>query len=600
MQESPTGPYWPSNFAASEPHRPLPAADPQSFVQVFDAFGITWYGWPLDNRWAVVMDGECHLRAVPLSERQLLPGSLQLDLNASAVAGLPRALDCERLFLFAVEYAEELADVPGVNDPVALRGRLYGPFSTDAARPLHASSVGGRLCVSRACVLEGLLRGEPFVFHGAAGRTRHMMLPAGTIDERAGEAVLAYPAFVEMRQAADNTSLAAGLAYDLLARLQDELRRAGVRGAFPELRLPVASRHRHAARLSSQGLEVRGRFAYRSRNWIGRLFEGVTRRREELPPEGSFADFLRIAELALENLPGWPTAQAAAAHRLSRVLEASWPAAGPFGLKRIGNEDGGTLRDGVIEMRCGTEKGCNAVFRVPPELYLHGGAWSVPIDVDVEHFDGSGGGQICYVPGWHEQYKIHESFVLTGTQTWRTASYRVGNARIDGRLWGGDVGVYFHHPSRPTFRLRRVTVRATRPPWLDPELQECTGHLDVFGEPGRNGTVVSLSKRDADALPFSAWVVNVRRRTAEGIPTLVLRSAEGFWQFHPESRSERPDIVSQFGGAYAKAGFHGVARLQELPSGTYRVVLRLQEAQDGPFVEHDTGTTLRLSDGPEG
>ncbi|MBI2920443.1 MAG: hypothetical protein HYY18_05105 [Planctomycetes bacterium] len=596
----------PGNFTPSEPPQPLPPPELEHALQALDLFGVSFFGWPPENLRAVVLDAQGDLRLLRWSEKNRLPPTLQLDLNARSLAEIPRAFECSQVFLFAFEHLENLGDTPGFNDPVALCGRLYGPFDLHPDRDSEVSRTPGRFCVSRADVLEGLVRGEPFVFYGAASgaageppaRAHHLMLPAGLSE--VATAVLAFPVYVRSRQSGDNGLLAAGLAYDVLARLQDDLRRNGVRGALPDLVLPVPSRRRLEAGLRSKGYEIRGDTAWApmeepKRSWLRRLFDGMVRPREELPPEAALPEFLRIARTALDGMEGWPSVQATAIRRQIRVLESGWPPTGPFGLTRILNADGGRIKDGAIVMSVSGEKGANAIFRVPQEFYLHGGPWNCPVEFQAEWLDDAGGGQICYVPGWQEGYKIHDTYSLGGTGTWKTGTYRIPNARLDGKLWHGDLGIYFHHKGRQPFRLRRVKVRSCAPDWLDASQGACRGWLDSLGDGARAETVrVPAGRREL--LPFSGWVVDLRRRTAGGDASLVLRSEASEREFPAERRLGRQDLVGQFGGTYANAGFCGSLRLTGLPSGSYRVILRLADPETRKSVEHDSGVKLQIEE----
>src|SRR5687768_6107753 len=112
---------WPSNFVATEPSQALPALQFEHCLQAVDGFGISFYGWPLDNLWSVVLDGDNHLRPISFEHKGNLPPPLQVALNAHVGKGNPRALEAEYLYLFALESLENLTDTPAFNDPVALR-----------------------------------------------------------------------------------------------------------------------------------------------------------------------------------------------------------------------------------------------------------------------------------------------------------------------------------------------------------------------------------------------------------------------------------------------------------------------------------------------
>ncbi|MCZ7649207.1 MAG: hypothetical protein M5U26_28790 [Planctomycetota bacterium] len=602
---------WPTNFAPTGAHDDLPPHALEHCLQALDLFGISYFGWPLDNLWGVVMDGDGRLRTLPYRDKGRLPDLLQVQLSAQTQLALPRALDVERVFLFALESLEHLADTPGFNDPVSLCGTLHGPFPVHPSQESQPRSCRGRFCVSRADVLEGLVRAEPFVFHGAGARVRgeksvrtcHLMLPAGLSEspQARADAVLAYPLPIAFRGAIDNTLLAAALAYDVLAELQDDLRRAEVRGAFPEQILPVPSRSGLETRLRSKGYEIRNGYAYApaakpASSWLGRLFDGLLRKREELPPEGSLEEFLRIARHALEGLPGWPTAQAQALRQQCRVLEASWPREGLGGLVRIVNTDDVNLKKGELVLRCKGQKGANAVFRLPAELYRRDGSFDCPMDLEVEWFDDEGGGQICYVPAWKEAYKVHASYSLSGTKTWKTATFAIPDARTDGKLWHGDVGIYFHYPGKRPLRIREVKVRLRRPDYLDAGKQRIQCHLDSLAHLDVSKPLLNCHASEAGLLPYSGWILDLSHGTAQGQVLLILVSDQGQWAFGDEQRTERPDIVRVYGSAYARAGFSGVLPLKGLAPGTYKLFLRLQNGES--FVQRELWQRLVLMADP--
>jgi hypothetical protein len=598
---------WPSNFAPAEASQEVPSRQLGAWIQALDLFGVSFYGWPLDNLWAVVEDGDGHLRPLPFGEKGRLPESVQLQLNASVTTRHPRALEAEHLFLFALEALENLADTPGFNDPVSLRGTLYGPFPTLSYREGQPRRCRGRISVSRADVLEGLVRGAPFVFHGAgaedrgepSSRSHPLLLPTGMAELEAtkGAVVLAYPTPTSLRESTDNTMATAALAYDVLSKLQDDLRRAQVCGAFPESILPVHNRRNLEARFRAKGYEIKGGYAYAPRakaaGWLGRLFEGLVRSRHELPPEAALPDFLHLARHALEYLKGWPTPQAQAVRKQCRVLEASWPAEGLAGLSRVVNDGDVTEKNGEIVMRARGDKGANAVFRLPPEIHGHDLPSSNPLELEVEWFDDEGGGQICYVPAWQEGYKVHASYLLSGSKVWKTASFQIPNARSDGKLWHGDVGIYFHHKGRKPIRIRRAKVRMSRPEHLDAAKQRCHGNLDSLGALEANKPVIQGQASETEVLPFGGWVLDLGQGTAQGDVSLILCSEQGEWHSAASQRIERPDIVRQYGGAYGMAGFSGLLALKGVPPGLYRLFLRI--VISGNYAQRELWQRLKLA-----
>src|SRR5262245_12027480 len=66
-----------------------------------------------------------------------------------------RTLHVERFFCFAIDGLHEMPDVPGDNDPVQVKGDLFGPFASGE----QVITVHGTLTITRAEILEGFIRG---------------------------------------------------------------------------------------------------------------------------------------------------------------------------------------------------------------------------------------------------------------------------------------------------------------------------------------------------------------------------------------------------------------------------------------------------------
>lgn len=380
----------PRFFAPTGPAKPLAPPDVCRIESLLSVFQCPAAG--AGRGFLVGVDQERHLRLLPGEARGQLPGRLQAQLQAQELVQRPWLLQFRTLYLMAAEFLEQAPDTPGFNDPVFLSGRLYGPFSSEAGASAAAAEIPGKLSATRGDVIEGIVRGAPHAFQIIEGgalssrtpRCFHLLLPGGSEDELRGGhgAVLVFPLLSEFCESVENEGATAGLLYDLLAALQEDLRRAQMRGAFPDLVLPVVSRRMHEKRLQARGYTIQGGTALHplskpSATWLGRLLQGWLRERSSLPPQGTLADFLKIARTALASLSDWPSPRAAA-------LQAR---AHGGGVVDAGRERGA---DGPAAPERGSHQGRRVDHRGPVreeghEHPLPGRAGGAPLPEDVRH-----------------------------------------------------------------------------------------------------------------------------------------------------------------------------------------------------------------------
>jgi hypothetical protein len=274
------------------------------------------------QEWIVALDSAGALRPLPASWRPRLPEVVQGELACHELSGAPgRMLEVCELFFFDVRLAEQAGAVPGLNDPVYLYGTLYGPCR-GVPEP-DTWRVEGQLTVTRADVLEGLVRGAPLAFRypGELGRLSccyHMMLPADREEEihQGKGIVLAYPLLPPdlALDGAANEALVKQLLFDLLNALKEDLESQALAHPLRGVVLPVPSRAFLEAELKAQGYKVQGDSALPPagsqaglRGFLATVFGSFAGRRLTLPPEGTVDDFLALARRALQGLPGWPT-----------------------------------------------------------------------------------------------------------------------------------------------------------------------------------------------------------------------------------------------------------------------------------------------------
>lgn len=247
-----------------------------------------------------------------------------------------RHVDAEQIWLFGLQLLEQPGDAPGLDDPVWLYGRLFGPFPS--ADPVCAD---GQLTIARSDLLAGFARGAADALHVAASppaRALHALLPGDREEEiEAGRGlVLAYPlAPAELAcPDAGNEPMVAQLLHDVLSATLHDAKKHGI--AHPltaRLHLPVPCRADVEAELEAKGWDVRGDVAFRRTEatrqgtlggFLSQVFGVPDHLRLDLPPEGTLDDFLRLAQEALPGFPGHPD-------RRARAVAARLGAAGGAG-----------------------------------------------------------------------------------------------------------------------------------------------------------------------------------------------------------------------------------------------------------------------------
>lgn len=298
---------------------------PAHVVDCFFAGG----GHVVEREWVVTTDVAGHLLPLPGAGRAALPETIRAESAYHEVSGggRGRLIEVAEFYLFHLQLMEQPS--PGLDDPVYLYGELFGPYPAPGGE--FSAGVEGQLTVTRADLLDGLVRGAkyPFRYAGTEGdsgpppRCFHLALPADREDavSRGGGVVLAYPLLppeLALDDAA-NEIIVSTLLHDTLSALKEDLSRAGVDHPLRTLTLPVPSRPALERQLQSQGYEVSGDTAVKKtpagegfRGLLASVFGSLMAESLELPPEAEVDDFLRIAALALEALPGWPSPRAAA------------------------------------------------------------------------------------------------------------------------------------------------------------------------------------------------------------------------------------------------------------------------------------------------
>ncbi|HYF47957.1 MAG TPA: LamG domain-containing protein [Planctomycetota bacterium] len=628
---------WPKYFIPSSQPRSAQAESPSTprfaldlFLSTFKVPDAAEDSEPL-TEWVVITDSSGHLQLVPGTRRTQLPPDVQHQINTQELLVPKRILKLKSLWLFDIEYIDTRGNPPGLNDPVHLHGRMFGPF------PSERPDATGQLTVTRGDILDGLVRAQPFAFRyadgGASGQQcMHLLLPGGTdTDIENGEnAVLAFPMLSAALFGghAGNHGLAAGFLYDILSQLQADFLQENIRGAFPELKLPVPNRRLHESKLRAGGYKVEGDVAYRpaksSRTWLGRLFQGFSREKEMLPPEGTIGDFLRLARMAAEALPGWPDARAQHLRQKSQFTALSWSIGNDALLRPVApsieNLAAGftvTATELVSPAKPANRYIC---FKMDPAYAFRHNA---NLDVQVEC---QGRGDIALtctsIYDTHEQPSRWTPKVpVDSGDGWQTLRLSLTGAVLK-RGWNHAdfaLGIY----SNNEFKIRRVTVTgrgvlsglqpsvatAAAAPGQSQNIQQPAPKLHLDGKCNLEQlghwwggfmppTPMLFPRTAAYQLRVGGWLIDTKRKSAEGTLFVVLRGMDGEYSFRAEQRLPRGDVVKSFDGveAYLNSGFQLAFTTDQVPLGEYRVLLRLMSPDGTSGVECDSGRRIRLYD----
>src|SRR5262249_50279233 len=149
-------------------------------------------------------------------------------------------------------------------------------------------------------------------------RCFHLLLPGDREEEisRGSGIILAYPLLPPELILTDvsNEFVVSRLLYDILIAIKEDLEREQVAHPMRSSVLPVPSRMNLEQELMAQGYEIKGDAAVKKpgggggfQGFLSTVFGPLMSDRLDLPPEGEADDFLNLAVIALNTLPGWPS-----------------------------------------------------------------------------------------------------------------------------------------------------------------------------------------------------------------------------------------------------------------------------------------------------
>jgi hypothetical protein len=281
-----------------------------------------------EREWLIATDCVGGLTALPDENLESVPASLQHELAYHEISGRRqlRMIEATEVYLFYPQLLEQPGGAPGWNDPVYLYGSLYGPWPEVAGTNEAHIGVEGQLTVTRADLLDGLVRGAEYAFHysrpggesGPDARCFNLILPGDSENEirRGAGIILTYPLLPATLITTDvsNEIVVSQLLYDLLSALKEDLIREKIGHPLREWTLPVPSRLTLEQELQSQGYTIKGEKAVRKtasgegfKGFLTSVFGALMSEEVDLPPEGEVDEYFDLARRALQSLPGWPS-----------------------------------------------------------------------------------------------------------------------------------------------------------------------------------------------------------------------------------------------------------------------------------------------------
>ena len=300
----------------------------------------------VEREWVVTIDSAGYLKANDGEKLGTLPANVQQDLAFNEVIGSAacRTLDSANVYLFYMEALEQPPETPGLNDPIYLYGTLYGPFPGTSSE--SARGIEGQLTINRIDLLAGLVDAAKFAFNyqsvvsaSETQRCFNLLLPGDREEEIAqGKGlVMAYPLMPTEVVMGEpwNEIVVCGLLFDTLSALKEDLEKEKVRHPLRDATLPVPNRAWVEQQLESNGWMVKGNTATRlpgANAGIPKMLSyalgTLIKDKMTLPPQGTIDDYIELASMTINHLPGFPPTRLKALRNRVRAVSAEARAQG--------------------------------------------------------------------------------------------------------------------------------------------------------------------------------------------------------------------------------------------------------------------------------
>ncbi len=416
--------------------------------------------------WIVSADTIGQLRLHPSDDRNVFDSSALRDVNANEVSSSMRELHARKLWLFLMRGVQPRGDVPGLNDPVEVRGEFFGPFPSES--PVM---VQGHLASTRGSVLDGLLMGSwtPFYLNGESRSVTSTLLAGSGPEELFESLVLGYPMteYTMKQNDMNNDPFVRVVVRDLLNVMRVEQIAEGG-GKLSEREIPAISRPELIESLESRGYRISGEIAERRPDGIlGKIYqEQIT-----LPPTASTRELLALARLALAEIPGWLDLSRVIHTRLE-LQEAWWTPDDQAGIWPL-NRDPYTIENGVLVSPVGNRKTDktglegeldvkfrSVHFAVDPAF----AAQASSMNLEVEYLDRgkTPGENISAGFTTSGENKYAGGVSCNDSGEWRRMTLRFDGAEMRGKAWNGADFWIMIKTLQPAC-IRRVSLKRVAP-----------------------------------------------------------------------------------------------------------------------------------------
>lgn len=600
----------PGRFVSDGPGEPMATVDLARLAQVLDCFQ---YAQSLDQPFStciVAHTSEGALVLVDATDRATLPAHVKEQLlSHEALCPLRFLVGLRQIFLLDIGALEQVPDTPGMDDPLWLVGKLYGPFSFGQTQQPLVS--GGKLSITRGEFLEAAMLGAPHAMHMVgehrSGRHYHLLLPG---DEQAAisqgmGAVLAYP-----RQGIEsgNAPETAALLHDVLRALQEDLKRALAKGGFADQYVPQP-----LDRVDSQQ-EARAVTAPKEPRLLDRLMGlFIVQDNSAQPPAfGRVEDFISLVGIALSSMGSSRSGRMQALQQSNRLAHARWTPGESYGIEPIITVGNGAFYfdpTSVVLPADIAKDGGNINFRFDEQVLYQGRA--ADLEIAAWYFDAAPPGNIalCYRPVGSDKYAQSHIVNFTGSGQWKSLRADVTGALLTQTLWYG-CDIDFYCVSKGDVRLQRVDVRLSPSSvktkkqvgmdWSLMTLKEggqgWLDHIASVPKPSVQGAPYVFPRWPDLRLHFDMAITDKASGSSDGEAFLVLSNDEVDYSIPAPIRTDRTNLEKDVGPHFKGAGRAGMLTPEQFPAGTYRCKLRLLLPGGAQYVEVEGGLWIGLVD----